>query len=69
MINDKEDCKQSKASKTDESKNSHKPVSSGNLFSKKPVTRIEETKVDRKLHKMVNILYKKKIFNQLTFYK
>lgn len=57
------DSKQSKASKTNINKESFKAVSPGDLFCKKPVSRVEETKVDKKLHKIVSILYKKKIFS------
>lgn len=59
----KED-KQSKKNKINESKGSLKAISSSDLFGKKPVTRIEDTKVSSQLLKMVNIIHKKGMLDQ-----
>lgn len=55
---DKKDSKQSMASEKNESKKPRKEISPSKLFDKRPITRIEETKVSRNLQKVVSILYK-----------
>lgn len=52
---DKKDSRQCKASKKNESEKPRTVISPGELFSKKPITRIE-AKVNRKLQKIVNII-------------
>lgn len=54
-VNDKEDSKQSKTSNTNGNKELRKVVSPGDLFGKKPITRVEEAKV-KKLQKIVSIV-------------
>lgn len=56
VINDKKDSTQSKASKKNESEKPRTAIAPNELFGKKPITRIEETKVSRKLQKVVNII-------------
>lgn len=60
MENGRKDSKQSKVTKKNANEKPHKVISPGDLFGKKPVMRVEETKASRKLQKVVNILYEKK---------
>lgn len=53
---DEKDSTQSKASKKKESEKPRTAIAPNELFGKKPITRIEETKVSRKLQKVVNII-------------
>lgn len=54
--NSKEDFTKSRANKKNESKKPRKEISSSELFGKKPIMRIEETKVNQKLQKLVDII-------------
>jgi len=54
--NSKEDFTKSRANKKNESNKPRKEISSSELFGKKPIMRIEETKVNQKLQKLVNII-------------
>lgn len=67
--NSKKDFIKSEASKKNESEKPRKAISSGELFGKRPITRVEETKVRQKLQKLVNIVYKQKLIDQQAFYK
>jgi len=50
--------KLSEASKKKENGKQLQEISPDSIFQKKPIVRIEETKVSRKLQKEVNIIYK-----------
>lgn len=52
MKDDEKDSKQFKASKKNESEKPRKAIPSNELFGKKPITRVEETTVNRKLQKL-----------------
>lgn len=58
VIDSKKDVKKSKTSKKNVNEKPRKEIAPGELFGKKPITRVEETKVSRKLRKLVNIVYK-----------
>lgn len=53
--NSKEDLK-SKTNKKNEIKKPRKEISSSELFGKRPIMRVEEPKVNKKLQKLVNII-------------
>lgn len=52
---DKKDFQQFKASKNNVNKKPREEVAPSELFGRKPITRVEETKVSRKLQKVVTI--------------
>lgn len=52
------------ASKKNESEKPREVISSSELFSKRPITRVEETKVRQKLQKLVIIIHKQKLIDQ-----
>ncbi|EFN60580.1 Replication factor C subunit 1 [Camponotus floridanus] len=52
VINSKEDFTKSRANKKNEIKKPRKEISSSELFGKKPIMRIEEAKVNKKLQKL-----------------
>lgn len=52
---DKKHSKGSKASEKKENGKQHQEISSDNIFEKKPLVRIEATKVKQKLQKVVNM--------------
>ena len=56
VINDEKDSKQSKTSKKNENEKPRKAIPPNELFGKKPITRVEETRVNQKLQKVVNII-------------
>lgn len=60
MEDDKKVSKQSKTIKKNESEKPRKAISPSELFGKRPITRIEETKVRQKLQKVVNVVCKYK---------
>jgi len=60
VVDEKKNSRRSKASEKNKSEKPRKAILSDELFGKKPITRIEETKVNRKLHKLVSIICKYK---------
>lgn len=58
IVEDKKDSKPSNASKKNKCEKPAIPL--GELFGKRPITRIEGTKVSQKLQKVVNIIFKYK---------
>lgn len=53
---DKQRSVQSKPSRESGNGKERQEISSDNIFGKKPITRIEEAKANRKLQKLVNII-------------